>query len=113
MIPNPGTGVWVEFEQGDVNYPIWSGCWYSSSAEVPPLAGQASPASPPILLQTRSSTLMLSDAPGPSEGILLQTASGGLISITDEGITLSNGRGASITLRGPAVVVNGGALEVT
>ena len=56
---------------------------------------------------------MLSDAPGPTEGILLQTASGGLISITDEGITLANGKGASITLRGPAVVVNGGALEVT
>lgn len=112
MIPSPGTGVWVEFEQGDVNNPIWSGCWYSSDAEVPPLVGAASPASPPILFETPSSTFMLSDAPGPTGGILLQTASGGLISITDEGMTLSNGKGASITLRGPAVTVNEGALEV-
>ena len=35
MIPMPGTGVWVEFEQGDATRPIWSGCWYGSAAEVP------------------------------------------------------------------------------
>ena len=112
MIPTPGTRVWVEFEQGDVDHPIWSGCWYGSGADVPPLAAESSPASPPILFQTPTSTFMLSDAPGPTGGILLQTASGGLISITDEGITLANGKGASITLRGSAVVVNDGALEV-
>lgn len=112
MIPSPGTGVWVEFEQGDVNYPIWSGCWYSSDAEVPLLASEASPALPLILFQTPSNTFMLSDAPGPAGGILLKTASGGFISISDEGMTLSNGKGASITLRGPSVTVNDGALEV-
>ena len=26
-LPQIGSGVWVEFEQGDPNYPIWSGCW--------------------------------------------------------------------------------------
>ncbi len=114
MIPSPGTGVWVEFERGEVDNPIWSGCWYGSAAEVPPLVREASPATPPIVLQTRGqTTVMLSDAPGPTGGILLQTATGGRISITDDGITLSNGKGATITLVGSTVTLNEGALVVT
>ena len=33
-----GSGVWVEFEQGDPDYPIWVGCFWGSAAEVPALA---------------------------------------------------------------------------
>ena len=114
MLPNPGTGVWVEFEQGDLDYPIWTGCWYGSAAEVPPLVRDAPTATPPIVLQTSAQTsLMLSDAPGPTGGILLQSSTGGRISITEDGISLSNGKGATITLVGSTVTLNEGALEVT
>jgi len=34
MIPQIGSGIWVEFEQGNPDYPIWSGCWYGLAAEV-------------------------------------------------------------------------------
>ncbi len=114
LMPGPGSGVWVEFEEGDVDQPIWTGCWYGSAADVPPLALEASPATPPIVLQTPGqASIRLSDAPGPTGGVLLQTPTGGRISITDEGITLSNGKGATITLVGPTVSVNEGALVVT
>ena len=26
-LPQIGAGVWVEFEQGNPDYPIWTGCW--------------------------------------------------------------------------------------
>jgi type VI secretion system (T6SS) baseplate-like injector VgrG len=32
--PMIGTGVWIEFEAGDVNRPIWTGCWWGI-AQVP------------------------------------------------------------------------------
>ena len=32
MLPQIGTGGWVEFEQGNPDYPIWSGCWYGLAA---------------------------------------------------------------------------------
>ena len=35
-VPPVGSNVWVEFEQGDSDYPIWSGCFWGSSSEVPP-----------------------------------------------------------------------------
>lgn len=29
-VPEPGTGVWIEFEAGNPSRPIWSGCWWTS-----------------------------------------------------------------------------------
>jgi uncharacterized protein involved in type VI secretion and phage assembly len=114
VLPQIGAGVWVEFERGDISYPIWAGCWYGSAAEVPPLALAAPPALPNIVLQTGGQiTLMLSDTPGPTGGILLKTLTGAMIAINDDGITISNGKGATIVMIGPTVTVNEGALTVT
>jgi uncharacterized protein involved in type VI secretion and phage assembly len=113
-LPQIGTGVWVEFEQGDPDYPIWSGCWYGVAAEVPALALAAPPAVPNIVLQTTAqNTLMLSDLPGPTGGILLKTTTGAFISVNDLGITISNGKGAIITMLGPTVDINMTALTIT
>ncbi len=29
LIPEPGDGVWIEFEAGDPSRPIWTGCWWA------------------------------------------------------------------------------------
>ena len=114
FVPVIGAGVWVEFEKGDPDYPIWSGCSWGSAAETPALALAGLPVSPSIVLQTTGqNTLMISDAPGPAGGILLKTLTGALISINDVGITLSNGKGATLVMDGPAVTINAGALVVT
>lgn len=114
FVPQIGAGVWVEFEKGDPDYPIWSGCWWGSAAEPPALALAGLPVSPSIVLQTAGqNTLMISDVPGPAGGIMLKTLTGAMISITDIGITLSNGKGASIIMMGPTVTINAGALMVT
>jgi hypothetical protein len=31
FLPEPGDGVWIEFEQGDPNKPIWVGFWWKSN----------------------------------------------------------------------------------
>src|ERR1700739_937577 len=31
-VPDVGAGVWIEFEGGDLGYPVWSGTWYTSNA---------------------------------------------------------------------------------
>ncbi|MBO0654496.1 baseplate assembly protein [Streptomyces triculaminicus] len=114
MLPTRGAGVWVEYEQGDSHYPIWAGCWYGSVAEVPAMALAAPPGVPHVVLQTvRQNALVISDAPGPAGGILIKSATGALISVNELGITLSNGKGADITMTGRTVTVNQGALVVT
>jgi uncharacterized protein involved in type VI secretion and phage assembly len=112
-LPQIGAGVWIEFEQGDPDYPIWSGCWFGSAAEVPALALAAPPAIPNFVIQTQAqNTIMISDLPGPTGGILLKTTTGAMISVSDVGITISNGKGAVITMNGPTVDINAGALTI-
>ncbi|WP_174570691.1 phage baseplate assembly protein V [Rhodanobacter sp. C05] len=113
VTPAIGSGVWIEFEQGNADYPIWVGCFWGSAAEVPALALAAPPGLQNMVLQTMlQNTVMISDAPGPTGGILLKSMTGALISINEIGITISNGQGATIVMAGPAVTINEGALEV-
>src|SRR5262249_9657609 len=108
-----GTGVWVEFEQGDPDYPIWSGCWYGSAAEVPVLALAPPPAVPNMVLQTQGQNpLLISDVPRPTGGVLTQTFNPARPSSNSTGINTSNGQGAIIAMMGPTVNINAGALTV-
>jgi hypothetical protein len=56
----------------------------------------------------------VSDAP-PSPitgGIVIKSVSGAMIVVNETGIYINNGQGASLTMIGPAVTVNLGALTV-
>ena len=111
-LPQIGTGVWVEFEQGNPDYPIWTGCWWATPGDVPVLAQAALPFLPNIVLQTNGQTsFVLSD--NPAVGITLKTATGAMFIINEAGILISNGKGAMITLNANAVTINQGALLVT
>ena len=113
FVPPIGAGVWVEFEQGDPNRPIWVGCRFGSTADVPPLALAGLPLSPNIVLQTAGqNTLVISDLPGPTGGIMLKSPTGAMIVVNDTGITISNGKGAMITLMANVVDINTGAFTV-
>lgn len=112
-LPLIGAGVWVEFEQGDPDYPIWVGGFWGTAAEVPVLSRMVPPVIPGITLQTPlKNGIVISDVPGPTGGIQIQTATGAMISVTDIGILISNGKGAVINLTGPTVDINLGALTV-
>lgn len=117
IVPPIGSQVWVEFEQGDPDYPIWTGGFWGLVADVPVFA-TAPPAIPPgqnIVLQTTGQNmLMLSDAPPTpaTGGIVLKSATGAMIVVNETGIYISNGQGATITLIGPSVDINLGALTV-
>jgi uncharacterized protein involved in type VI secretion and phage assembly len=113
VVPPLGAAVWVEFEQGDPDYPIWSGCRWDSAADVPPQASAGLAGSPSIVLQTAGqSSLVISDLPGPTGGIRITSASGATLVVNDTGIHLDNGQGASVVLAGPTVDINAGALTV-
>lgn len=111
-VPPVGAGVWVEFEQGDPDFPVWVGGFYAA-ADVPAMARAVPPGVSGLTFQTLlQNGITISDTPGPTGGILLKTATGAMISVSDLGITIANGKGASITLLGPAVDINAGALTV-
>ena len=117
VVPQIGSRVWIEFEGGDLDKPIWSGGFWGLAAEVPTFA-LAPPAIPPgqnIAIQTTGQNLVLisDSAPTPvTGGIVLKSTTGAMIVVNDSGIYISNGKGASIMMVGPTVTINNGALTV-
>lgn len=117
-VPQIGAGVWVEFEQGDPDYPIWVGGFWGSTPEVPPMATVPPPIPPGqnvVVQTTLNNMLLISDsAPTPvSGGIVLKSPTGAMIVVNDSGIYIDNGKGASIMMVGPTITVNNGALVIT
>jgi hypothetical protein len=96
----------VEYEGGNPDFPIWSGCFWGLG-EAP-----ATPAVPQVVvLKTETCTLTLSDLPGIG-GVTIETKTGMKIMMSATGLEITNGMGGTIKMDGPKVTVNNGALEV-
>ena len=107
LVPPTGASVWVEFEHGDPDYPIWAGGFWSET-EVPASPGIAEMK----VLKTDTATITLDDTPGAG-GVTIETTAGMKIKIDMSGIEISNGLNATVKLQGPKVSINGNAFEVT
>ncbi|MET7330955.1 phage baseplate assembly protein V [Nonomuraea sp. NPDC005650] len=110
-VPPPGAGVWVEFEQGNPDHPIWVGFFWGSTAEPPATAKLLTPKAPALLIETiGKSKIALSDtpvAPMKGSGVLLQSQSAA-ITVDTSGVTIT---APAINLVG-LVNINNGALVV-
>jgi len=104
FIPEVGSGVWIEFEGGDVSYPIWTGCYWRDGEQPP----DATPAVKTIVTKS-GHKLLLDDDAGT---ITITDSSNNTITLSSDGITLQRGS-SSIELSDSEVNVNDGALEVT
>lgn len=102
MLPERKSGVWIEFEGGDLSYPIWVGCYWRDG-EVPPDVAEDVKA-----VFTEAGSLALSDA---DQALSLEDANGNKLVIDGSGI-LIQGSAGKIVVAG-TVSVNDGALEVS
>ena len=109
-LPTVGAGVWIEFEHGDPDYPIWTGCWFGSVAEMPPEL--LTPPYKKVLIKTEGgNSIVIDDTPGIG-GITLETSGGQKIVLSATGVEITNGQGAKIKMTGPQISMNDGALDV-
>ncbi len=105
-MPPTGAGVWIEFEAGKLQRPVWSGCWWGD--------GQLPEKPTPGITRLKTPgghTISLDDTSG-SEQIKITDKNGALIVMKSSGIEISKG-GQKIVLTQPSVKINDGALEVT
>jgi hypothetical protein len=114
-VPPIGAKVWIEFEQGDPDHPIWTGCFPGNPGDIPVAARPVVPPISGITLQTMlQNSLVVSDLPPTpaTGGIVLRSTTGATIVVNDSGIFIQNGKGASIMMVGPTVTINNGALTI-
>lgn len=105
-VPPTGAHVWIEFEGGDPDKPIWSGGFWSTAADVPVAASGGAPTPPLVIGTPGQNGITISDLPGPTGGIVIKSTTGASIIVNDSGIYIQNGKGAVVTLIGPAVTIN-------
>ena len=103
MLPEVGSGVWIEFENGDVSYPIWVGMYWHSG-EIP---SQASATVKSII--TTAGSIALDDDQG---SITLTDAQQNTVVLDSSGVTGTSGS-SSVAIGASGVNVNDGAFEVT
>jgi uncharacterized protein involved in type VI secretion and phage assembly len=116
-LPQPGTGVWVEFEAGDPSFPIWTGCFWSDD-ELPDPGGAAVK-----IWKTDKVTVRIDDG---ADALKMQTTSKSTVTLSNDIKSESGGAkhtvGASgvvsqlgagqVEVTAATVKVNGGAIEV-
>ncbi len=103
-LPEQDDGVWIEFEAGELNRPIWSGFWWASN-EIPEPGGTQTR----LLATSNGHQVILDDANGE---VSLKHGDGPSIVMTSSDITLQVGA-KKIVISSTGVDINQGALEVT
>ena len=102
MLPEVGSGVWIEFEGGDVSNPIWVGCYWREG-EVPSDASKTVKA-----VFAQSGTLKFDN---DASAVSLEDADGDSLKLTGGSVTITSKMG-KLVADSSGVSVNDGALDV-
>lgn len=117
FIPDIGAGVWIEFEEGDLEFPIWAGTFWSrpnSETEIPkPNQGsdgteQGAVQDPPtskVIKTAKGHTLQLEDADGGEMILLREGSKGHFLTLDQNGITVTDANSNTIQFSGDGIKI--------
>lgn len=102
LVPEPGADVWVEFEGGDPDLPIWTGGWFS--------AGEAPEGGRPgrKALRTRSGHRIVLDDDALT--VEIEDANGNRVRLEASGVTIQ--AAAKVTVSASIVELNAGEILI-
>jgi uncharacterized protein involved in type VI secretion and phage assembly len=103
FIPETGSGVWIEFEGGDVSFPIWTGCYWRQG-EIP-----SSVAAAVKVIKTVAGHEIVIDDDGGK--VTITDSNDNKITLDSDGLKLERG-GGNVEITDGKVSANDGGLEV-
>ncbi len=103
LLPEKGDKVWIEFEGGNPEHPIWSGCWWVDG-DFPSDGGEKKRA-----LVTSSGHKVVIDE--DAKTITIKHSGGAEVTLGDNDITIK--KGGSVVVAQGSVKINDSSLEVT
>jgi uncharacterized protein involved in type VI secretion and phage assembly len=115
FIPEPDSMVWVEFEEGDLEFPLWVGApWVKPDAETQlpkpnDDAGEEGAVQDPptrkIIKTLKGHTIQLEDADDAEVILVREGKKGHLILLHKDGVRISDATGNSIDMTGDAMTI--------
>jgi uncharacterized protein involved in type VI secretion and phage assembly len=94
-LPDVGAGVWIEFEGGDLSYPIWTGTWYTSGA-IP----ESAQAGKKVLKTASGHKIVLDDDAGTLE---ITDSNSNTVSMDSKTIKIAAGSATTIVIDAPQI----------
>src|SRR4051794_34008831 len=96
FVPHVGAKVWVEFEAGDPNFPIWVGAWYPTGKA--PDEAAVTPPDNRVIQTSSGNTIEIQDKSG-EEKINIRHKTNAFVSIDKDGSVLLGAKnGSSVVL---------------
>jgi hypothetical protein len=103
MLPAVGSGVWIEFEAGNLDLPLWSGCWFADGQRPEPQGEKAR-----VIVSENGHRIVLDDE---SDQIKLVHSGGAEIVLSGDGITISF-QACKLEISGTDISLNNGLIKV-
>jgi phage baseplate assembly protein gpV len=100
-VPDVGAGVWIEYEGGDLSYPIWTGTWFTSG-DVP----ESATATKKVWKTTSGHKIVLDDDGGTLE---VTDTNGNTINMASGTIKIAAGSAVKIVIDAPQIELVDGA----
>ena len=104
LLPEVGDGVWIEFEAGDINRPIWSGCWFAAGERPRPGGAKAR-----VLATSAGHKIVLDE---DADEIQIQHPGGAELTMSADEIVLKLGI-CEIKMTQSEISLNHGMVKVT
>jgi uncharacterized protein involved in type VI secretion and phage assembly len=103
-LPEPETGVWIEFEAGDPSFPVWTGCFWATG-ELPDSGG-----ADVKIWKTEKLTVRLDDS---ADELKMETTSRSTVTLAADISSESGGAKQTVGALGVVSELALGKLEVT
>jgi Type VI secretion system/phage-baseplate injector OB domain len=94
-VPDIGAGIWMEFEGGDLSYPVWTGTWYTGGA----IPESAQPGKK--VLKTKSGHKIVLDDDGHS--VEITDSNSNSITMNSGTIKIAAGSATTIVIDAPQI----------
>lgn len=116
FIPKVDAGVWVEFEEGDLEFPIWVGTFWSKpggDSELPfpnkPDGSEVSAVQDPptrkIIKTLKGHTIQFEDKDDEEMVMIVEGKNGHVLTMSKNGITIAEANGNKITMNKDEFVI--------
>ena len=110
-LPDVGAGVWVEFEEGDLEFPIWVGTFWSEpggNSEIPTLSdadgkelkNEQKPPTRKIIKTQKGHTIQFEDADDKEMVIIVEATHKHVVALDKDGIQITDGANGNKIIMG-------------
>jgi uncharacterized protein involved in type VI secretion and phage assembly len=114
FIPEVDDGVWVEFESGQLEYPVWVGSFWAKPGGTTEVPAPGSDQQPPTskIIKTGKHVIELADADGSEAIIITDTTNSNVITLDANGVVVEDANGNKITMESAGITIESSKIKI-